>query len=240
VLGALHQALPDRVPAAGEGAATMINFAGYHSDGRPFVYVEFSAGGWGGRPDRDGVDGTSCIEGNISNVPIEEVELNQPLRVEQYGFVPDTGGPGKWRGCVSVVREFRLLADEALLHMRSDRRQFLPYGLSGGHSGTPSWNILNPNTVNEEVLPTHVTRLLHGGDVIRHVSAGGGGYGDPIERDPEDILEDVLEQKFSAEYVRRNYGVELRVDGNSIGLNRATELRAGGFTVNLAIRLAKS
>ncbi len=225
VFGALHHALPGRVPAAGEGAATMISFAGHYANGRPFVYVEFSAGGWGGRPDRDGVDGTSCIEGNISNVPIEEVELTLPLRVEQYGFVPDTGGSGKWRGCLSIVREFRLLSGEALLHMRSDRRRFLPYGLSGGHKGTPSWNILNPDTIEEEVLPTHVSRLLHAGDVIRHVSAGGGGFGDPFERDPKNILEDVLEQKLSAEYVRRNYGVELNPDGTSIDSRRTAELR---------------
>jgi N-methylhydantoinase B len=226
VLGALHQALPDRVPAAGEGAATMISFSGHHGDGRPFVHVEFSAGGWGGRPDRDGVDGTSCIEGNISNVPVEEVELNQPLRVEQYGFVPDTGGPGTWRGCISVVRDFRLLADEALLHMRSDRRQFLPYGLNGGRSGTPSWNILNPGTVQEEVLPTHVTRLLRRGDVIRHMGAGGGGFGDPLDRDPQDVLADVREGKLSAKYVRENYAVELSGDGTAIDLGRTADLRA--------------
>ena len=121
ILGALHQALPDRVPAAGDGGVTMISFGGRLADGRPFVFVDFSGGGWGGRPDRDGVDGTSCIESNLSNVPIEEIELNQPLRVEQYAFVPDTGGAGKWRGCLSIVREFRFTADEGVMHIRSDR-----------------------------------------------------------------------------------------------------------------------
>ena len=79
ILGALHQALPDRVPAAGDGGVTMISFGGRLADGRPFVFVDFSGGGWGGRPDRDGVDGTSCIESNLSNVPIEEIELSSAV-----------------------------------------------------------------------------------------------------------------------------------------------------------------
>jgi N-methylhydantoinase B len=192
----------------------MISFGGHFPDHRPFVFVDFSGAGWGGRPDRDGVDGTSCIEGNLSNVPVEEIELNQPLRVEQYGFVPDTGGPGKWRGCLSIVREFCFLADEGLMHIRSDRRKHLPYGLAGGKDGTPSWNVLNPGQAGEEVLPTHVTRAVRRGDVLRHVTGGGGGYGDPLERRPELVLQDVIDGKLSAEYARHNYGVVI-VKGNT-------------------------
>jgi N-methylhydantoinase B len=209
VFGALHRAMPDRVPAAGEGGVTMIAFGGQLPDRRPFVFVDFSGAGWGARPDRDGVDGTSCIEGNLSNVPVEEIELNQPLRVEQYGFVPDTGGPGKWRGCLSIVREFRFTADEGVMHIRSDRRKHMPYGLAGGKDGTPSWNIFNPGTPREEILPTHVTREVRRGDVLRHITGGGGGYGDPLQRDHDLIRREVEEGKFSPDYVRRHYQVAI-------------------------------
>ncbi len=209
VFGALHQAVPSRVPAAGEGGVTMIGFGGQLPDRRPFVFVDFSGAGWGARPDRDGVDGTSCIEGNLSNVPVEEIELNQPLRVEQYGFVPDTGGPGQWRGCLSIVREFRFLADEGVMQIRSDRRKHMSYGLAGGKDGTPSWNILNPGQPHEQILPTHITREVRRGDVLRHITGGGGGYGDPAERAPELIRREIIEGKFTADYIRRHYGVEI-------------------------------
>jgi N-methylhydantoinase B len=212
VFGALHQAVPTRVPAAGEGGVTMIAFGGQLPDRRPFVFVDFSGAGWGGRPDRDGVDGTSCIEGNLSNVPVEEIELNQPLRVEQYGFVPDTGGAGKWRGCLSIVREFRFLAPEGVMHIRSDRRKHMSYGLAGGEDGTPSWNVLNPGTAKEEVLPTHVTRDVRRGDVLRHITGGGGGYGPPQERDRALIRRDVIEGKLSPDFVRRHHGLSLDAD----------------------------
>ena len=209
VFGALHQAVPSRVPAAGEGGVTMIAFGGQLPDRRAFVFVDFSGAGWGARPDRDGVDGTSCIEGNLSNVPVEEIELNQPLRVEQYAFVPDTGGAGKWRGCLSIVREFRFLADEGVMQIRSDRRTHMPYGLGGGMDGTPSWNILNPGRADEEILPTHVTREVRRGDVLRHITGGGGGYGNPGERAADLIRREIIEEKFSPDYSRRQYGVSL-------------------------------
>jgi N-methylhydantoinase B len=223
VFGALHQAVPNRVPAAGEGGVTMIAFGGQLADRRPFVFVDFSGAGWGGRPDRDGVDGTSCIEGNLSNVPIEEIELNQPLRVVQYGFVPDTGGPGKWRGCVSIVREFQFLAEEGVMQIRSDRRKHMSYGLAGGLDGTPSWNILNPGTPEEQILPTHVTREVKRGDVLRHITGGGGGYGDPRERDRGLITRELHEGKFTPEFVRRHYNVV--VDAERTGPGRLDRVR---------------
>ena len=109
VLGALAQAVPDRVRGRGEGGATMIAIGGTHADGEAFVFVDFMCGGWGARPDRDGIDGISALAANLANVPVEEIELDQPVRVRRYGFLPDTGGPGRWRGCLSVVREFEFL-----------------------------------------------------------------------------------------------------------------------------------
>lgn len=206
VLGALAQVAPERVPAAGEGGATMLSFSGMHADRSAFVFVDFVPGGWGGRAAGDGVDGTSPLAANVTNIPVEEIELDQPVRVERYGFVPDTGGAGKQRGCLSIVRELRFLEAEGNLQIRSDRRHHLPYGLHGGHAGTPSSNTFNPGK-REEKLPTHITRQVVKGDVICHVTAGGGGFGNPLERDPERVLDDVLNGKQSAEFARREYGV---------------------------------
>ncbi len=207
VLGALAKALPERVPAAGEGGASMIAIGGRASDLRPFVFVDFVPGGWGARPEADGVDGTSPIAANLSNVPIEEIELTQPVRMEQYGFVPDTGGPGRWRGCLSIIREYRFLEAEGVLQIRSDRRDHPPYGLAGGHSGSPSRNVLNPGTPDERVLPPSVTTSIQKGDVLRHITAGGGGHGVPRLRDGAFVREDVLDGKVTPEHARDVYGV---------------------------------
>ncbi len=213
IFGALAKALPEKVLAAGEGGASMISIGGFLHDRRPFVCVDAYCGGWGARPDRDGVDGTSHLGTNVANVPIEEIELRQPVRVEQYAFVPDSAGPGRFRGCLSIVRDLRLTADEGILQIRSDRRAFLPYGLAGGRDGSRSLNILNPGTPEEQLLPTKFTMSISRGDVIRHVTAGGGGHGDPFLRDPETVAAEVLDGKVSAGQARDAYGLVISASG---------------------------
>jgi N-methylhydantoinase B len=219
VLGALAQVVPERVPAAGEGGASMICIGGSDEERRPFIFVDFVTGGWGGRPTADGVDGTSCVAANLANVPVEEVELHQPIQVESYGFVPDSGGPGRWRGCLSIARQYRFLEDEGTLQIRSDRRRHRPYGLAGGEPGGSSWNVLTSDG-NEEVLPTNIlTRPIRRGDVLRHVTAGGGGHGDPKTRDRGEVVEDVREGKVTPEGALEQYGVTLHPDELPEGLD---------------------
>ena len=166
----------------------------------------------------------SNIAANLSNVPVEEIELHQPVKVKEYGFVGDTGGPGEWRGCLSVVRQLQFLEEEGMLQIRSDRRKFLPYGLAGGREGTPSWNILNPG-LNSEILPTNVTRSINRGDVLRHITAGGGGYGDPMQRDPELVLQDVIDEKISPEYAIQEYGVVIDLEHLRLDKERTVSVR---------------
>jgi N-methylhydantoinase B len=163
LLGALSLAVPKRVPAAGEGGASIPSIGGYQ-DGELFVYVETILGTWGGRPNQDGTDGVSHPGANQSNQPIELIEAELPLRVQRYGLVQDSGGPGKYRGGLSLVREYRLLADEAVLTVRSDRRIHLPYGLQGGRPGTPSWSVLNagPDQLVLPALPMQAIPLKKG------------------------------------------------------------------------------
>ena len=230
ILGALSQAIPDRIPAAPGGDNYWPSIGGRH-DGAPFVYVESIMGTWGGRPTHDGTEGVPHPAGNQPNQPVEVVEARNPLQVTQYCLLPDTGGAGKYRGGLSLVREFRILADEAVLTIRTDRRSHLPYGLWGGQSGTPAWNIMNPGP-GQRILPTLPMEAvqLKPGDVLRIVLAGGGGWGDPTERDPSLALHDILEEKITIGYAERHYGIvvdpqTLTVDLEATALRRAAMQR---------------
>lgn len=227
VFGALAKVVPDRVPADGEGGSSLITIGGYDR-GLPFVYVESLMGTWGGRPDRDGTDGAPHPAANQTNIPIELIELELPLRVERYGFVPDSGGPGKFRGGLALTREWRILADEAVMTVRSDKRRFPPYGLQGGKPGAPSWNVINPDQEGERVLPVLplASINLRCDDLFRHVMPGGGGWGDPLERDPNRVLEDVLDQKQTVEFARREYGVVIDPDWLVLDAAATAQLRA--------------
>ena len=207
LFGAFAQAVPARVPAAGEGGVSFPAIGGYHND-LPFVCTETLAGAWGAMPDRDGVHGIPNPGGNMTNQPVEMIEALYPVEVERYALVDNSGGPGRFRGAPAFVRQYRLLGEEAVLTMRSDRRRHLPYGLAGGYPGTPSWNIINPGAEQRVLpaMPMEAIRLAKD-DVFCHISAGGGGHGSPLEREPEQVLEDVLEERLSAEYARRVYGV---------------------------------
>ena len=212
VMGALAQLAPDRIPACEVGGDTGVSIGGYDPEGNPFVFLEFLIGSWGGKPWGDGTDGLASIVVNFSNNPTEVVEAELPLRIERYGYVPDTEGPGKYRGGLSLVREYRLLEQEATLQIRSDRRYKTPYGLAGGHAGAPSQNTLNPHGEARD-LPTKPTLTIRRNDVFRHRVAGGGGWGNPRERDPASVLADVHDEKLSQQRARDVYGLVVTPDG---------------------------
>ena len=225
LFGAFAQAVPARVPAAGEGGVSFPAIGGYHND-LPFVCTETLAGAWGAMPDRDGVHGIPNPGGNMTNQPVEMIEALYPVEVERYALVDNSGGPGRFRGAPAFVRQYRLLGEEAVLTMRSDRRRHLPYGLAGGYPGTPSWNIINPGAEQRVLpaMPMEAIRLAKG-DVFCHISAGGGGHGSPLEREPEQVLEDVLEERLSAEYARRVYGVVIDPAGMVVDPDATDQLR---------------
>jgi N-methylhydantoinase B len=161
----------------------------------------------------------------MANTPIESIEADQPLLVERYGLVPDTGGAGKFRGGLGMVREFRLLADEATFQLRSDRTNFRPWGVEGGKDGTPTQNTLNPGTPEEQDLPGKHLMTLKKGDLYRVIQAGAGGYGNPLHRDPQAVLEDVQQEKLSPEYAKAEYGVVIDPQGH-LDLPATEALRA--------------
>ncbi len=205
MLGALAQIVPDRVPAAGEGGNTVVSLGGY-VEGRPFIIVDMICGAWGGRPDRDGVEAITNPSQNLSNTPVEVMERQHPVRIEDYALIRDSAGPGKWRGGLGIARAYRLLSPSASLQLRSDRVTHQPYGLAGGGCGRATHNTLTTGD-KEVALLGKVTRTMVQGQVLRHEQAGAGGFGDPLERAPEHVAQDVWNDKISAAYALRWHGV---------------------------------
>lgn len=207
ILGALAQVVPDKVMAGGEGGPTLLSIGGRHR-GKAFVLTEVMVGNWGARATKDGVEGISNPAANLSNQPVELIEAELPLEITHYALVPDSGGAGRQRGGLAFSREYRLLADDAVFTLRSDRRDHPPYGIAAGQPGSPSRNLLTRGGTTE-ILPTMPMKAitLKKGDVFHHVSAGGGGYGDPHQRAAELVLADVVAGKVSAEEACFRYGV---------------------------------
>ncbi len=225
VMGALAALVPDRVIAAGEGGPTLVALGGYDGERRPFGTTEVLVGNWGARAERDGLEGVSNPLANLGNQPVELIEADQPLRVERYGLVPDSGGAGRRRGGLAYVREYTVLAERATLTIRTDRRDHPPYGLAGGEPGAPSANIVVSDGEALE-LPTMPmeARVLERGDSFTHVSAGGGGFGNAFDRDPAAVLEDVLDGKVTVAGAREHYGVV--VAAGEVDVTATAELRA--------------
>lgn len=231
VWGALARMLPDKVFACGAQGDFGVTIAGYDARNEPFVLLEFLFGTWGGRPNKDTNDGLSSLAVNYSNSPVEVLEGEQPLRIESYGFRADSGGPGKHRGGVGMVRSYRLTGvPEAVLQVRSDRQKFQPYGLSGGHDGALAANYLDGGSDGRKQLPGKFMRTFLRGELYEAVLAGGGGWGDPLERDSAAVLEDLIDGKVTREAAWRDYGVCLDASGKRIDeaatAARRAELRA--------------
>jgi N-methylhydantoinase B/oxoprolinase/acetone carboxylase alpha subunit len=213
VNGALAQLLPDRVPAAGEGGNTLAIFGAERPEGGRFVYYELVVGTWGGTPEGDGNDGLTNPASLAANIPVEVAEQEYPIVVERYGLAPDSGGAGCHRGGLAVERVWRCLTPETSLIVRSDRARHPPYGLAGGAPGATSSNVLIRPDGSREALPPMFSTELGVGDVYEHRTAGGGGWGDPLERDPEAVAADVADEKVSADAARELYGVLVLADG---------------------------
>lgn len=208
IFGALAQAVPDVLPACGSNAPDVgISFGGLDEKGEACVYLEFLLASWGGGPDRDGMDACTGTLVNYSNAPAEMIEADQPIAVECYAMVPDSGGPGRFRGGLALERHLRFKSNNATLQIRSDRRDFPPYGLEGGKSGAPSnVEIMRSNGVEEACRAKFLTTVNHG-DLLRVRLAGGGGHGNPFLRDMVAVLEDVIEEKMSIDHAKAAYGV---------------------------------
>lgn len=225
IFGALSKVVPDRVRAAGEGGTTSYSLASYAADGSLTLFREAVMGAWGAGAAWDGVDGVANPAANISNAPVELVEHQAPVRIERYALAEDSGGAGTHRGGLAVERIFTVLAERASLQLRSDRSATAPYGLFGGLPGAPSRTELRTGD-HWAPLPAKFVRQLAAGQSVRHVTAGGGGYGDPRKRPPERVLADVIAGKVSRRQAEEVYGV--RFDPASTEVDAAATATARG------------
>lgn len=225
IFGALAKALPQRIPAGSHSTVTYVNFSG--TGDSFYVYPEVIAGGSGARPEADGLDAVQVHITNSSNLPIEALEAEYPLRVEAYTLVADSGGAGKYRGGLAIRRDVRILGDGAEFSAHADRQSAPPRGYAGGHDGTPGRFTIRPEEDTEAVLSSGRVsgKLLHAGDIMRVQSPGAGGFGEPLEREPESVRLDFLDGRITRSAVEQIYGVILDAD-ESVNTAHTSKLRA--------------
>lgn len=194
VMGAFARAIPGRVPAAYYGVSYAFATNLFHADGRRQVYFDLTCGGWGGHPDEDGANGFSCGLHNIANAPVEMLESTYPVTFQRYSLAPDSGGAGRHRGGCGLERSFRIDCPDGTLSLNLDRFKTQPYGLQGGKPGAASYATLRRADGSIEQLPSKLAgKRIGQGDVFSLVTAGGGGYGDPVERGADAIAGDIAD-----------------------------------------------
>jgi N-methylhydantoinase B len=210
VVQALAQIVPRQV-CGGCGNGGGMVYTGQQG-GNFWVQVELFSGSYGGRYGRDGIDAVDVLFANTRNNPIEDIESHVPLRIERYELREKVAAPGKWRGGVGSIRQLQFLSDGAA-SIESDGHKYPPAGLFGGRAGTPS-QIVCTRAAGERVeIPSKMPyKQFARGDRITTIRACGGGYGDPLERDPTDVLDDVLDEYIDAEQALADYGVVIARD----------------------------
>jgi N-methylhydantoinase B len=227
VFAALAQAIPHKVYAAGEGGINLLVYTPQVQEGVPAMLLDMYSTGWGARPNKDGVEGVTPMAagGATRSLPAEMIERECPVLIEGFGFVPDTGGAGQFRGALSVYRKWRFLNDGRVL-LRTCRVKSVPYGLAGGKDGTPFQALLSSNGARTE-LPRQmlIDTPVRRGEVLLHVQPGAGGYGYPFARDPEMVLADVLDGKISPAYAEREYGVVIDVEAGRVDEEKTKLIR---------------
>ena len=194
IAAAMSQAMPDKALVR-SGPHHLLVLAGTDPrNGRYFVSYETVAGGMGARTHRDGIDAVRVHASGASNLPVEALEHAYPLRVEQYALLVGSAGAGKYRGGMGVVRDYRILADDIVASLSSERQNVAAAGTHQGHAGAAGQFVLNPDTPQQKKLPSALGEIrLPRNSVFRICTPGGGGYGEPGERSGDSVALDVLE-----------------------------------------------
>ena len=227
VLKAMSQAVPDQVPAGTKGVMAQVGSGGLNPrTGEYYCFYEAVGGGYGGRATSDGPDAVQVHGQNTENAPIEETEINYPIRIGRYELIENSEGAGKYRGGLGIHREYIVLDHDASFSILSDRERWGPWGLFGGHSGRKAYYIKNPASESKE-LGSKLTIQLEPGDVISYQTPGGGGYGVAEERDPLLVLSDVRAGKVSEERGREVYKVAIDTSDWTVDELETARLRNG-------------
>ncbi|MCF3944131.1 hydantoinase B/oxoprolinase family protein [Oceanobacillus alkalisoli] len=222
LMRALAQAIPRQV-SAGIGNLKALALSGKR-EGDYWVYMDIMEGSYGGRFGKDGMDAVDTLYANTRNNPIEDIESHYPLRVTKYELRNNACSPGKWRGGIGSIREITFLADGSF-SLEGDGNKYEPWGFDGGEDGkVGSILISSPNGTNT-VLPSKIPNMVvKKGSTIKMKGPCGGGYGNPLERDPEAVYEDYLDGYVKLEQVLDQYGVVLN-DANEINYFKTEEIR---------------
>jgi N-methylhydantoinase B len=207
ILKALAPAIPDRIPAAHKGDMGGCSFFGFYDDGSRFLLMNIFGGGWGGRPNGDGASASmSVCQGDVRNTPIELQEIKYPFVIERQRFVPDSGGAGRYRGGFGIELTYRCLR-ACRGNINFDRTVTPPWGLAGGLSGAVSVAVIERADGKTERVHKATNVAFQPGDRVTFFTAGGGGYGDPRERDPDLLRRDVAMGLVTSKAAARDYGM---------------------------------
>jgi N-methylhydantoinase B len=229
LLEASSQITPHKKVADGCSSRSIIIGGRSNKSGKGYVQYEIFGGGSGARTGKDGVSGTNVNQSNAKIAPIEIIEAEFATRVRRFELVPDSGGPGKFRGGLGFVREYEVLDNDARFSLRSTKHTVAPKGIDGGDDGKPGLCILNPESENSRVIPSRYSdHVLHPGEVFRLYTPGGGGLGDALQRNPQRVLNDVRNGYVTPKSAREDYCVVIDYVNADYVLNeKATaELRA--------------
>ena len=208
VTKAFADAVPEETIGATKGIVCNVAYGGDDPrDDEGYVYYETVAGGYGGRAEKDGMDAVQTHFQNTANSPIEELEDEIPVYVRRYELITDSEGAGRQRGGLGVRRDLEFYDHEASFSLLTDRTRSGPWGVFGGRAASPARFYRNPDTAAEETLASKSTTKLDPNEVVSVQTPGGGGYGDPLERDPQAVLADVRDGKISAAKAAEEYGV---------------------------------
>jgi N-methylhydantoinase B len=229
---ALADALPDKVTGGNSAGIHFCAYAGFDERaGEYWLYLEVNEGAYGGRSGKDAMDSVDNLMANTRNNPIEELDMRFPMRCDQYELRPEPAAPGKWRGGVGIIRRNRFLVP-GTYSCEGDRQTDPPQGVFGGWDGLVASCRKNPDTGREEVLPAKVTGIpFAAGEFIEFREPNAAGYGDPLERDPAAVREDVFDDFTTIELARDAYGVVF-ADERTLELDEAaTEARRAELRV---------
>ncbi len=218
IFGALAPIFPDTVVTAGNGACTTTILAGEGAIGTDsvFIFHEVIAGGGGASRNQDGLSGVQVNMTNTSNMPIEATEMEfTKILARKYELKADTGGAGQYRGGLGIERELEVLQDDVAYTGLGDRHKFRPWGLAGGREGAAGafYRVATADKTVTRMGHKTTSLPLKKGDIIRVITPGAGGYGDPFRRSPELVLKDVVESKVSPQAAKKEYGVAIVFDG---------------------------
>lgn len=230
VFRALADAMPERIAAGHYGTLgiPVVFFGTNPRNGRRFVSQSIEGGGWGGRPSGDGPSASmSVCQGDVRNGPIENIELKVPLLVEERALIEDSGGAGTFRGGLGERIRLRTLA-EGRWNLNQSRRKSLPgWGLQGGRPGGTADNLMKLPGEAEFTSVDAVHVLTPPDTIVIQMSGGGGGWGDPLAREPERVLDDVQQGYVSADSALRHYGVVFTEDRTGVDYAATASERAG-------------